>query len=391
MSILWLTPAAWTALALIAIPLLIHLLARQRSRRVPFPSLRFVPASQLAALRRRMIVNWPLLIIRILIIACAVAAVAGPVLISNARRVTWERRVARAIVVTDDSPEVAELAQQEARGSFVNARFAEARLADGIRAAADWLEAQPPAARELVIIGDLREGVLARRDLDLVGSHVGVRFLPLPIAAASSRAELRATADDDGRVGISRVVVEPEARETRASYVEEATGRWPDVRVTAREEQQGYADALLRAVLREGVLFDPDIPRSITIQFEGAPLGESPVPPKTAWMRHVLEQNPQVRGGEVGPDLVVSAAMAVTDASAPAIVAGVLRSALAPSLDDREPRQIAPALLARWSRPSTPSPTGAPPAEEGDRRWLWGATLLLLGLEQVIRGRTRGE
>ena len=75
----WLLPIAFAGLVTLAIPIAIHLLVRQRSRRLSFPSLRFLQSTPLAALKRRTLQDWPLLAVRLLILAAAVAALAAPV------------------------------------------------------------------------------------------------------------------------------------------------------------------------------------------------------------------------------------------------------------------------------------------------------------------------
>ena len=50
MSITWLTPAVLSGLLLVVLPIAIHLLTRQQARTRPFPSLRFLVPTQLAAL-----------------------------------------------------------------------------------------------------------------------------------------------------------------------------------------------------------------------------------------------------------------------------------------------------------------------------------------------------
>ena len=52
---IWLNAFAWFALAAVAVPIAVHLLAHQRGERLPFPTLRFIPATRLAAIRRRAI------------------------------------------------------------------------------------------------------------------------------------------------------------------------------------------------------------------------------------------------------------------------------------------------------------------------------------------------
>ena len=156
----WLHPLAWWGLAALAVPVLIHLLVRQQSRRLAFPSLRFLRATRLAAIRRHTISDWPLLAVRLLILATAVAALASPVLVSAARRSSWNARVARAIVVVPHagagvSADVNRIAGEEQAGSFVSAVFSpRERVADGLRAATTWLDRQPPATREIVVVGE---------------------------------------------------------------------------------------------------------------------------------------------------------------------------------------------------------------------------------------------
>src|SRR5262245_40360517 len=74
----WQNPAAFWALSLAALPIVIHLLRMHRADRVPFPSLRFVQTSRTAAVRFRLPSDWLLLIVRVAAVAFAVAAIAGP-------------------------------------------------------------------------------------------------------------------------------------------------------------------------------------------------------------------------------------------------------------------------------------------------------------------------
>ena len=47
----WLNPSALAGLALLGLPILIHLLRTRQAERIPFPSLRFVVPSETAAVR----------------------------------------------------------------------------------------------------------------------------------------------------------------------------------------------------------------------------------------------------------------------------------------------------------------------------------------------------
>ena len=95
---LWVNPAALFALAAVAAPLLIHLLIQRRAERVPFPTLRFLQPTRLSAIRRQLLDDLPLLAVRVALIAAAVAALAGPLLVTASRKQAWDRRVVRATV-----------------------------------------------------------------------------------------------------------------------------------------------------------------------------------------------------------------------------------------------------------------------------------------------------
>lgn len=388
----WLQPAAWWGLTAVAVPIIIHLLARERSRRLPFPSLRFLPPARVAALKRRVVSDWLLLALRVLIIVAATAALAGPVYVSRARREAWNERVAKAIVTvpgTGSQDEAARLADEEGGTSFVASRFSAPHVPDAIAAGLAWLREQPPAAREVVVIGDLREGVLTDRDLEAVPPAVGVRLLPVAVDALSREFQVQATAvDDSGRPTAYDVVVIPDQRQTHVRYTRAAGPVAPAVQLAAGPTEQDRANAVLGAVFAQGVRVERGSDRRLTIAFTGgsAPTGAVP---GHAWMRDVLAENPDVRGEDAGGTLIVRANMSVADARAPGLVARLVRSAFATSLDRFEPRRIAPATLARWSRPPGPAPLDAPLADEGDRRWLWALALLLLATEQLVRQQPR--
>ena len=113
-------------LALVTIPIAIHLLVRQQSRRVAFPSLRFLLPSQLAAFRRRNIQDALLLACRAAIIAAAALALAGPVIQTASRTAGYGARIARAVIV---EPGTEGAAPTEAVGdAFASKSFARHRL-----------------------------------------------------------------------------------------------------------------------------------------------------------------------------------------------------------------------------------------------------------------------
>src|SRR6185436_4318677 len=76
----FLTPLFLLGLATIAIPVIIHLIQKERKNVVQFPSLMFLQRIPYQSTKRRRIRNWPLLLLRLAAIALIVAAFARPFL-----------------------------------------------------------------------------------------------------------------------------------------------------------------------------------------------------------------------------------------------------------------------------------------------------------------------
>jgi hypothetical protein len=392
MDVFWLTPRAWWGIAALAIPVVIHLLTRQQTRRVLFPTLRFLRPTRLAALRRRSIHDWPLLTVRILVLLAAVAALAGPVFVSSERQAEWQQRTARALVIapaqSDAAMEQDALIADETGSSFASAVFRPSEhLADGLRDAAAWLDEQPPAFLEIVIAGDLKEGAIAEPDLEMIPPAVGLRFLPTPAAGGTSTLRLqlgRATAADVALLDNS----------TRAIYSGAARPEAPATRdlpisVRAAPGDQAFASAALDAVVSRGVRLDRAGSRRVLVVFAGGDVRDLPLqqPAAAAWMRAALSGLPGMSGGQREETLVVLTNQRANDPGAVHVIDRVARAAFAEDLTALEPRRIPAATLARWSRPPGPV-EGALPADEGDRRWFWGAALLLLVIEALVRRRS---
>ncbi len=100
---LFLTPAFLLGLGALAIPVVIHLIQRERKRVVEFPSLMFVRRIPYQSVRRRRIRHWPLLLLRAAAIALIVAAFARPFLHRNsaANAVTGGAR--EVVILLDQS------------------------------------------------------------------------------------------------------------------------------------------------------------------------------------------------------------------------------------------------------------------------------------------------
>jgi len=210
---IWQNPWAWLGLLTLAVPILVHLLARQRAPRQPFPSLRFLPDARLLTARRARPTDLLLLALRLLILAVTAAALAQPYLLTGERAAWQARTVARAVVV-DTSASMGGLG---ANGqAAVDAALAEAeRLASaagtdagagagagaGTGAAATglviptaapgavlggavaWLAGQPGMA-ELVVLSDFQRGAVDSLQLAGVPDHVGLSLRRVGAAVA---------------------------------------------------------------------------------------------------------------------------------------------------------------------------------------------------------------
>src|SRR5246500_1864290 len=74
----FLTPAFFVGLGAIAIPIIVHLIQRERKRVIEFPSLMFVRRIPYQSVRRRRIRHWFLLLMRAAALALIVVASPGP-------------------------------------------------------------------------------------------------------------------------------------------------------------------------------------------------------------------------------------------------------------------------------------------------------------------------
>jgi len=101
----FLSPFLLAGLGAIAVPILVHLIQRERKRVIEFPSLMFVQKIPYQSVRRRRIRHWALLLMRALAMALIVAAFARPFFPASA---------AAALAATGGSREVVILLDQSA-------------------------------------------------------------------------------------------------------------------------------------------------------------------------------------------------------------------------------------------------------------------------------------
>jgi hypothetical protein len=392
----WLLPAALVGLLALGGPLLVHLLRRQRARTLMVPTVRFIPALDQSIVRLRTPADGWLLLLRMAIVACAALAVARPLLLTDARTDAWGERVARVVVVdVSESSGAAAAALLESAG--VAHRIDATDLPPALRRAAAWLEAAPPARREIVVLSDFQRGVLEAADVDAVPVEMGMRFIPVRPPAPAATREITA-----GPVlaenGAWQRTVRLDASTTSATFAP-VPGDVDGLRLLTAQEDPETAASLLRVIARAGA-HAPSASEPIVVRFPGG------LPPEGG--------SHELRGGQAKEwtreaalrllraadrhDLPVSiapdAAALVVDVSAkPGSLeaAAALKAALDARPDPRgfteqEIARIPEATLSAWTRePGAVDTTAWRHSDESDGRWLWLAALVLLGLETFVR------
>jgi hypothetical protein len=181
----WLAPWSWLGLGLLALPILIHLLSRRPAQRVTFPSLRFIAPMDVVTSQRTRITDWPLLFVRLSLIAAAVVALAQP---ASPRRSSSE--VPRVALVVDAATVDAAIATRDAsrRAGTAPSVFSSPQLQEGIARAVEWLRRQP-APRALEIASTMAAGRIDSLMLAALPRDVSVRLTTYTRQPASARTD----------------------------------------------------------------------------------------------------------------------------------------------------------------------------------------------------------
>ena len=375
-------PWAWLGLAGLAVPIAIHMLARHQAVHTLFPSLRFIDVTDVTFIKRQRLTDIPLLLIRLAVVAVAVAAMAGPRWLAAS---AVGRATVMAVVVDGSAGVVGGEAMTMARSAAATASSSTVveapSLASGIESAVAWLSTQT-GARELVIVSDFQRGSLDAADIAMVPSGVGVRFTPVPRAPTTLPPGFELRGD----------------RSRMTWPVAPATSSLP-LTVKAGADQ-ARADAMLSAVASLVMTSSADASaRRATLLFPGAPDRAAMVAAARAidqpWMFAVAQpllNDPHTRGHvdvrAANAELIV---MVDNDPGSPlsaGIASTVLTSLVQPlAWSEFEPEAIAPEQLRQWER----APSDAPSANEREPqgRWLWLIVIGLLGIETWMRRERR--
>src|ERR1700741_5071107 len=99
----FLAPLFFVGLSAIAIPVLVHLIQRERKRVIEFPSLMFIQKIPYQSVRRRRIRHWFLLLMRAAAVALIVAAFARPFLPQGAAAIAAAGGNRELVILLDQS------------------------------------------------------------------------------------------------------------------------------------------------------------------------------------------------------------------------------------------------------------------------------------------------
>ena len=386
----WLNPAAFWLLAVAVLPVLIHLLLRRQSHRVPFPTLRFLVASDQSALRMHRPSDVTLLIVRVGMVVCAALAVTRPLLLTDEGRDASMSRTTRALVV-DTSASVSqsragEAAAAEIAGASLARRFDASSLTEGVARASAWLTRAEPGFREIVVVSDFQLGALTQKDVASVPAGIGIRMV---------RVDTTATAG--AQIDAGRLIHQGRAFERIVSPQAEQTGvTLRPLAAPAGLEIEGPLEATdkIRAAVAAAGSIAPSPEQPIVIRF-GKGREAQGVRWTEEWMRDAAARllgtaYADVIGVRVSArdrTLVVDVDAAADSLAAAQVTQAALNARQDPdALTDREPAQIPAAVLASWTRePGPPDAEAWRNSTESDGRWLWLAALILMTLETLLR------
>ena len=173
-----LTPLALVALGALAVPVWIHLSQRDRKEEIRFPSLMFLERIPYKAVRRQTIRNWPLFLLRSMVLALLVAAFARPFLGSDTA----------AVALTDGPIDRVVLLDRSASMSV------EGRWSSATRMAREALRSPPTGSRVALAVFDSRVSVPAPLAGDPAGALAVLDTLSTSDGATRFAPALRAAA-----------------------------------------------------------------------------------------------------------------------------------------------------------------------------------------------------
>jgi hypothetical protein len=264
----FLAPLFFAALAALAIPVLIHLIQREKKQVVRFPSLMFIQRVPYKSVRRRRIHNWFLLMVRLTALALIVLAFSRPFLerdglqiaAGGAREVVvlldqsysmgyadrWERARAAAnnaidslgpndrgsVVLFSTGAEIAMRSaaggeRQQLRAAVAAAKPAAGatRYAPSLKVAGSILAESSLPRREVVLISDFQRGGWRGEEGARLPERTDVRPVAVTSGGDAANASVtavslaRSTFSNQERVAVTAVVVNRSMRSVRGGQI----------------------------------------------------------------------------------------------------------------------------------------------------------------------------
>ncbi|CAN5692485.1 hypothetical protein BH18ACI5_BH18ACI5_23760 [soil metagenome] len=361
--IAWLNPGALVALSAAVLPIVIHLLLRNRSMTVRVPSIRFMVQTRESAVRLHRPSNLLLLLIRIAILVCAAIALAAPLVMIEARKAQWLGQTRRAVVVdvseSVDPSASAEAAAAQLTGAASAQRFEAADVAAGIERASAWLRHAPPGRLELVVVSDFQAGAVTAASFASVPPDAAIRTATVPRRAAAG-------GEIDGGVvlyGSRRYAQRITLDGAGTSYALRQTGAAGAVEFLKGASISPGIASLAKTVAAAGIFAPPpNMPAVVGFTSPG---------------RAAETTDPAAIIVDAPPESL-QAAMAVHDVL-------TTRRDLARVMEF-EPQAIPVTTIASWSREPAGSETkGWERFDNSDARWFWLASIALLAVETMAR------
>jgi hypothetical protein len=404
----WLNAIALGGIAFVALPILIHMLGRAPAKTRRFPTLRFLEATRLLPSRRTRIQDPLLLILRVLVVALAAIALAGPIFSDN--RSTPDRALRAVAILLDTSASVRRGGGLEAGRAAADRLAGEAtsssivpvsRIGDAIEGAAAWLATQP-GTHEIALVSDFQLGAVDSADLALLPAGTRVSAHRLPAEAPSASSTVRTVQGG----------TEVTARVTRTGDANEVTWtRGSGAARTSFEVLAGASEAANVALTRRasqvvGMAMGADSARAVALVFPSHPqhdaLLRGSAPPSRAWQGEIvarlaahesIDGSIQAAADREGSRLLIFAKSDVLSDTSVALQASLARAIAGPlNAAELEPRVLGDGELAALERTSenvAASATATSATESAAQRWLWVAALLLLTVEWLVRRAPR--
>lgn len=366
----WLQPWAWLGLGALVVPVLVHLLSKRPARTEAFPSLRFLVQSPLRPTRRTRISDWPLLLVRLAVLLCAVIALAQPT--RRAAAVAGDGvgsriRLVDTLTVEPATPRADSSESMQA-----------ALLTDGVRPAVARLQALP-APRTLEVVSTFADGVVDSSVFSTVPRDVS---LSLTVASPRNSTARRDTIawqtplNDAQRAEVLRAMSALSGAPVR---IEPSTGAL----ATEQAHRTHTGGSAGRAQVLHRVAGDEAL-RALAANAPAAPTASAL--DSTLTLVRDASGRSRVWAIAIGDSLVLSSNLNSVDASIALLLAAGGTVMPAPRGVSRDS-----ATLARWAKLPSGEAIGDGLVQSDlhrvatDARWVWLVVLLLLTVEWQMR------